>query len=253
MTLRRFESAILTRPQDRTPQQQVAVEALKAAEAETARIQQAILDKAKPVGDLPLRPPPSLPDLSALYNIDLTLETNAVKDARAEISDLEEQISFVIVRLGAIPIEIDDMKAKLARSGDPEDAGRIVYLREELEALETFRLPEVQTELEQARAFLAQVEAQTRADVFATMAAEVDEIDLTILDSLRDLLALRLRSRILRDAANGLQPASGHHLGDWISMIFSFIRDIGRNISADDIYKFEKRIVERTPTKYWRE
>ena len=253
MTLRRFESAILTRPKDRTPQQQVAVEALKAAEAETARIQQAILDQAKPVGDLPLRPPPSLPDLSALYDLDFNLETKAVKDAKARLIDLQEQLSLVLLKIGGIPAEIDEVEAKLARTGDPGAAGEAVFLEREQKALEVHRLPELQIQIQQAQDAVASAEQQARDGVFATLSEECDDLDRQVLSLLRDLLALRLRSRIVRDAANGLQPASGHHLGDWISMIFSFIRDIGRNISADDIYKFEKRIVERTPTKYWRE
>lgn len=215
--------------------------------------ERAIAARNKPKGDIPIRPKPNVPDIATGFEyLDLDFEPKAVKDAEAELVDLEEQLSVVLAKVTALPQQIEEATVSLANSGDTGVAGELVFMKEDLEALQTHRLPKLQKQIAEARDVLEVARHSAEIDVFVLMAQEVDRLDLQRLGRLREFLVLSLRSKVLRDAANGIRSHSSSSLYDWVYLISGFAADIGKNIEIGDIESFEQRVIERCPEKFWR-
>ena len=116
MALRTFQSALLIKKEERTKEQQFLVENVvelqKEAKAFIRKIDRLFIRQNEPGADLPIRPRPALPDLSALYELKVDLEPQIVVDARARLLDLQEQLLLILIKIGSCPLK--SKRSKLA-------------------------------------------------------------------------------------------------------------------------------------------
>ena len=238
-----------------TPEEKEAVRPLVEKLTRRQKHTQDFFDKLfarrdEPVGDIPIKSRPVLPDWSDLVDVRYEVVAPEVTRLETDLANLREQFLLVSNRMVQIPDEIEALEKQFALNPSAGIEDAIRKLEREAKVLRDHRQPDLRSVISSTETRLVSAKVESDDAVIEMLVREAKDLDSQIVDHLRQAFRLRVRSNAVRNTANSLMSSSSDLMGDWVKIFGRLVMGLWDSPAVSHITSLESTVVERMPERF---